>query len=158
MSSKKFPNYQTHIGHEGPEKQQPLGFSGLPTRTKHHKTLPKKSHHKTTEDWVRSPSVSNIEQRVISALLFFDEFRNAKWNDPDFHDLTRSEVHGVRLALSRFKYFLLETEEAYGRMSRRRAKALDVLQHKEILNAWENRLFRSTILQDEKYSPLYREY
>ena len=137
FQSKKFPGYQHLVRDLSPVDPPPLGFSGLPLRNPYHKSLPEKCHHKSSEAWKGSHAVSNVEKRVISALLFVDEFQKQIQFLPVLKDLSGSKLHGLQMGISGLRYFLLEIEESYGRMSRRKQKGLDVLQNKQVLATWE---------------------
>ena len=135
--SRKIKNYQASPHDE----DFPLGFSGLIDIHLSNRDLPlpdKHPHHKSLLDWQNSPCVSNIEKRIISAMLFHQEFQK-RVRHGRFHQLSDKEVDGVEWVLTEEKDFLMELEETYGRMSRRRQKALDVLQNKQIAKTWEAR-------------------
>ena len=159
FKSKKFPGYQIHcereLSHGDPP---PLGFSGLPTRTRYHNAFPEKCHHKSSEEWKESQAVSNVEKRIISAILLFEEFRWQMWLDPELADLDDEATHGLRMGMSRFKHFLLDIEESYGRMSRKKQKNLNVLQEKQIVKTWEMKRNRGNDYLNTEYSVHYNKY
>ena len=86
--------------------------------------------------------MSNIEKRIISSILFNQEFQEGIYHEQGYDDLSQEERLGITWVLTREKDFLREIEENYGRMSRRRQKALDVLQSKQIVKTWEARYYR----------------
>ena len=139
--STKFSNYQASTQYE----DFPRGFSGLVRKNwvNRNLSIPEKHpHHKSLLDWQNSPSVSNIEKRIISSILFNEEFQYGIIHEPGYDDLSRAEQLGITWVLTREKDFLREIEETYGRMSRRRQKALDVLQSKQKVKTWEARYYR----------------